>query len=1378
MKSVVILCNLVVTEFFSFSALVMKRLFLSLLLPAIVSLLMGNPAVSQEVSIGNRRTFPWISHESKTYFGMQTGLLVYDHLSDVWNATYVGEDAASNRINVLGMDEDILWVGTNGGVANSDVRLGDWITYDMEGGLPSDTVLSLGFEEDYAWVGTPDGVARFDKLTEEWDVYDTTNGLSSNMVNDIIVRTGRLWLCTDKGVSEYDTEYEVWRVHVDEAPALGGPIERVHASKGVLWFFGERGVCRYDENTRFWSEYSKDRWKPESVPDQIVAEGDSLWLVASGKIFLFDPSVDVVSEFEYSSDLGKKEVRYMSVTSSEIRVATDKDVASFRRGSKIWKFYGPAQGLASQDFLTTVKSFNFDFACGGDGSISYQKWGEGKWYEREPLKPIEEEVSARLKLTSDERGTGVILPHDNSLLLKGSTTWNFERSMCNWFDPEGRSDLTLSGSITGERSLSGRYDDTDFEKTVYGLTFRGAQKDLLRKVSFGHGRSEFGRDKLVRSLDIFGVFAEVGYGEKTGRAKRLGLSATTGERRSGFDSDFFVGIRKGFDSSIDDVDYVERRYFLIDTAGMWLPVVHGSDEVFLDDRYSGNNNANTFLDTMIGGIVGDFDRLYPVLDYALDNINGILDFRYPVDSLHVLAVSLRSSVGKREIIVQSDSVRGFAQVNRYSLPRSMIPTSVSMSIVDTSGVVHPLSEFGLDEDMDGRVDPEYVDFKNGLLVFPERRPFPEEVYTSDVHIYTIHIQHETFLPTYGLSHRRIVRPSETVRLDGAFLERGNDYILDYTSGTLIILKDELIGDRTQVDVTYEYERDSDEQLNMVEVKVNPNDAFRGVIRGIRFDDDEMSLEASDMVHGSMEIRTRTLGMDFRVPVELAKGVDDSLDGIGQKYSVYASGKSLRANASYESYGDDFVSFAPERGRLGMVKDAYGVAAQYDFFDWLVGGVDWGRQAFRPDSGEFEPVWTNALASFIFSKPRLPAFGLKMATNTTALDSIDERMRQVGSEISYNISEEELPGLPVKSLNLSSSFVRTWWDETPGDSSGIYDGGSFMLLSTLFRGVSVGAEYLHRFGKQDSVGRTTSYQTSGSGEVRLSGNIDRIPGLSFYGKTERETKEDPYTGASGRRDGDYDWRDYARIGVYPGVWYGRLSLIDFEYEISKHLSAHLRDASGPLSIRHRFLEAPNDLLDNRYESKTEDFDGRIRPHVTLLLDFSYQKTREMSRVLDSFNGTERDRYEGKAEYIPRYRSTFTLQHGQTRDRYSPLSSRIDYSSSAWWEERWTYWVFTKTGFSHWYAKNWEGSIGSAQSSLNPQLSATFRAKKFPLLGNVELSSDLGLRRSTNDSSVTMQYAGGFQLDIKPIHLLRLKTKLDLGYVDGLSTNLVITVTGTF
>ncbi|MFQ5906362.1 MAG: hypothetical protein ACE5JA_07295, partial [bacterium] len=822
-------------------------------------------------------------------------------------------------------------------------------------------------------------------------------------------------------------------------------------------------------------------------------------------------------------------------------------------------------------------------------------------------------------------------------------------------------------------------------------------------------------------------------------------------------------------------------YFMVDTLGLWLPVVDGSERVYLDDGSSESNTANTILDTTIAGVAGDFDRLYPVINYWMDYRTGAIQCMLPPGAPAVLAVAYSCPAGEREVIVRSDSVSGLELLNKYRIGAKIVPMSLSISIVDTLGLVHELSEFGLDSNSDGIVDPQHVDFDRGVLTFPDRRPFPDEVYTSGTNIFTILVSYSTTSSVYRLSHRRMVRLSERVRLDGTTLERGNDYVLDYTSGTLIMLREELIGDKSQIDVSYEYERDSDERLNMVEFKINPGSTFRANLRGIRFGDVEKNLGSSDLIQGSVEVRTKVRGFDLRIPVELAKSMGDTLTGMAQRYSVYASGRRLRASCAFGSYESDFVSFSPQEGRLGAVRKTYELIGEYYFLDWLVGAADWQHQIFVPEGVTSEPYVDNGRAGLILSKPGLPALSITAGTSRSVLDSTDERLRQISSALSYTMTREEASNLPVKSLNVNSSFVRTWWEEFHGDSSGAYGGWSFRLLSTLFSGVSFGTEYLHRAGVRDSVEGAGSYQNSRTGEIRLSCSLDRIPGLSLYAKIEREAEESPCGGGSDRRDGDLEWRDYGRFGFHPGMWFKRLSFVDFEYEISKYLSTHIRSAPGELSLEERYWYVSESILDDKTDSKTENFKGRIRPHISLLIDLGYEKTREERRILDSGNGLKRDRYDARAEYAPRYRSTITLYYDQMHDRRSPVSSGRAFSPSAWWEERWTSWMFTKTGLSYRYQDDSVGVMGSTRSHLSPWISATLRAGGLPFLGDIELTADCSVTRmdcSNLSPSEQTLYESSFQLDIKPPHLLRLKTKLDVSYGDDWGTNLLVTLSGTF
>ena len=181
-------------------------------------------------------------------------------------------------------------------------------------------------------------------------------------------------------------------------------------------------------------------------------------------------------------------------------------------------------------------------------------------------------------------------------------------------------------------------------------------------------------------------------------------------------------------------------------------------------------------------------------------------------------------------------------------------------------------------------------------------------------------------------------------------------------------------------------------------------------------------------------------------------------------------------------------------------------------------------------------------------------------------------------------------------------------------------------------------------------------------------------------------------------------------------------------------------------------------------------------MNLVFDLGYERKRIRERHDDSENERRYDAYDARAEFTPRYRSIITMTYHQSEDEY--LGRNI-FSPAVWWEERWAHWIFGKVGFSYGFTEDSISGFARTKSRLTPQMSVTLRARDLPVLGYVELGTDLSLTRTTgSDITEEVKYSGSFQLDIRPIHLLRLKTKLDLGYANELSTNVLITLIGTF
>ncbi len=168
--------------------------------------------------------------------------------------------------------------------------------------------------------------------------------------------------------------------------------------------------------------------------------------------------------------------------------------------------------------------------------------------------------------------------------------------------------------------------------------------------------------------------------------------------------------------------------------------------------------------------------------------------------------------------------------NVYYVGTGVTPTSIQIYHLGSDNRVLPtdangkpfLELLGLDTNHDGKVDVQRVlDLNNGYLVFPMPYPFasdaltdPDEaMYRSPVSslqgnegtTYFITVETTSRSSVISLGAAPIVQGSEVVRWRGQTLRKGTDYTIDYDTGILTILNQEVLNDPTaSLEITFDY----------------------------------------------------------------------------------------------------------------------------------------------------------------------------------------------------------------------------------------------------------------------------------------------------------------------------------------------------------------------------------------------------------------------------------------------------------------------------------------------------------------------------------------------------------------------------------------------
>nr|NQU93285.1 hypothetical protein [Bacteroidota bacterium] len=1273
-------------------------------------------------------------------------------------------DDQSRQVKQLYYYQEWLWCVLDTGLAALHVRLNDWLYFDKDLGLPSSVVTALDFEGDYVWASTANGLARFDLLIEQWEVFDKQRGLPDPDVGDLKVSGEYVWIIHGNGFSEYNPLFEKWRNFKIQNDTSEIP-DRLFVLKNEIWLVCENGLVSF--NTRLQSQQLFNfPYLTKKNLLEIYIEDERIWAITRLGIFYYDKQSGIWNEFEGNNNLSDVFINFGFVNLQNIWVLTDRNVMVWDRNLKSWEILDYSTGLSSLDFASVYSDGNYTFLF-QDEYIDYQR------NMRDPWRKFYFSKGGRIGAANIF--TNLFDNEDGGYIGLGKYKWSWdgtrvrivEQLVRRWDDSQNilkkdfvsayRLDVKSQVDFGNMRRLSGFYNNVDYSDTIFGLRYRDNDNDVVRELAWGDFRWEQGNIPFGEGAEMFGANAWLQYGSKTPIFKRslLSLKASTGQIKSEKTFEYYNGAFNRFTTSVKDVDYLKNQFFSI--PGLDTLNTPENIRLYVDDKSASTNDPNTNVNATIAGLNGDFDQWVIVEDFAWYTKAHVLRMVKQIRPEWSAVVRYSMDGREYEQILQDDYFSTKLLNFYYLKGKQIIPYSFNFTITDDAGGEVPLRQFGIDDDGDGRVDSRWIDYLEGFLFFPQDKPFPAGVYdsVSPQSYYRFVSSFQTELSMIQLQHPNLVRGSESLWLDGILASGGNDYVLDYTNGTLIFVREGIISPDTRIEVQYEYYVYDGDNLHQASFNFSPSDNIY-----IQADWRNLTEDSTHLIDIHGEVRKSVGKMDFRlIPGVAYQTRENQLTG--QHFEGLASSSWLRVKALYQHFEPEYKNLYREQSFFGNVENKVQFYTSADVTDFLRLVGDWklltGNDSISPGAKE-----RSGNASFLLHQPDIPNIQFTYQDRFSAKEDSTSEKRFFQNLLEYQFPTGWVNFFGIKSFKIEN-FLRAgtkkdYWDD--GSQKQKFFQGYGRLSAQITERIQTG--FFYRANSTNDI--TGSAESPVSKDERLlvdlAVNEWRAMQVSF--RVENSLKQT----FTFKDDLDvYYLRNFGQVNVRfsPGQLWKPLSLLFFEfnYNQTQDQKGESADRIGeklwPFSST-RASDPGQSFFMKNYFIKNE-----IRPggnwFLYSMLEWNTQENGLSGSTLQKSFWRLIEKLDLKigvtTHLVAQYRQFF-------QDLGYSINS-MDYEPSVWIEHRWSS-EFINI-FNVLYRRNNRdyGNMDDKTNHWESSFDVIWRTSRFKWLRQMEIQQTFaGSHQSTMgyNEQKSFQFSSGTSLNLYPLHALVLRLRADV------------------
>jgi len=297
-----------------------------------------------------------------------------------WKTFSMKDGLPSDKIFAVRADEDRVWVGTNRGLAL--LEDGKWTIYTEEDGLAHRGVLAIDVSEETGdvWIATMSGLNRF-----SGGKFETFNQFNSGLANDVVYAVtcdGKdVWVATGGGAGVLDTYTGKWGIYTEQNAPMHEPwtYSVCEGDNKIFIAAWGGGVIEWNKETKQFRDYTDpdgemeiDLFPDDGVVHDITTavsySDDMLWVATYFGMSTYDGN-HWKGYFDHDSGLASNFINFIRAKEGVAWVCTDDGLSSFNGDT--WVTYKGGKVVIdgnseNERKLNASSTISHDFTIGVD----------------------------------------------------------------------------------------------------------------------------------------------------------------------------------------------------------------------------------------------------------------------------------------------------------------------------------------------------------------------------------------------------------------------------------------------------------------------------------------------------------------------------------------------------------------------------------------------------------------------------------------------------------------------------------------------------------------------------------------------------------------------------------------------------------------------------------------------------------------------------------------------------------------------------------------------------------------------------------------------------------------------------------------------------